>query len=133
MGRRGTRQGRQLNLDADFWTNDLVFLKIRPLWRHYYQNTQAAMFIIDSNDRDRIPEALEELHRLIGELAYEESDIVVALLCNKQDLVTAMSIEEITERLEIGRLPVPCKVFGCSGKEGWGIREPLDWVDSIIE
>lgn len=28
--------------------------KIRPLWRHYYQNTQGLIFVVDSNDRDRI-------------------------------------------------------------------------------
>uniref|UniRef100_A0A6B2LT66 ADP-ribosylation factor n=1 Tax=Arcella intermedia TaxID=1963864 RepID=A0A6B2LT66_9EUKA len=38
--------------------------KIRPLWRHYYQNTSAAIFVIDSNDRDRIEEAIFEWRRL---------------------------------------------------------------------
>lgn len=28
--------------------------KIRPLWRHYYQNTQALIFILDVSDRDRL-------------------------------------------------------------------------------
>ena len=28
--------------------------KIRPLWRHYYQNTQGLIFVVDSNDRDRV-------------------------------------------------------------------------------
>jgi len=31
--------------------------KIRPLWRHYYQNTQGVIFVDDSNDRDRVGEA----------------------------------------------------------------------------
>src|SRR3990167_8132182 len=31
--------------------------KIRPLWRHYYQNTQGLIFVVDSNDKDRIQEA----------------------------------------------------------------------------
>ncbi|KAI6655888.1 ADP-ribosylation factor 1-like 2 [Oopsacas minuta] len=26
--------------------------KIRPLWRHYFQNTQGVIFVVDSNDRD---------------------------------------------------------------------------------
>ena len=30
--------------------------KIRPLWRHYYQNTQGVIFVVDSNDRDRVGE-----------------------------------------------------------------------------
>merc|ERR1712124_160271 len=28
--------------------------KIRPLWRHYYQNTQAVIFVVDSSDRERL-------------------------------------------------------------------------------
>merc|ERR1712224_139283 len=34
--------------------------KIRPLWRHYFQNTQGLIFVVDSNDRDRIGEARDE-------------------------------------------------------------------------
>ena len=30
--------------------------KIRPLWRHYYQNTQGIIFVVDSNDRERVKE-----------------------------------------------------------------------------
>jgi ADP-ribosylation factor protein 1 len=28
--------------------------KIRPLWRHYFANTQGLIFVVDSNDRDRL-------------------------------------------------------------------------------
>ena len=37
--------------------------KIRPLWRHYYAGTQALIFVVDSNDRDRIEEGRQELMR----------------------------------------------------------------------
>ncbi|OMJ10358.1 ADP-ribosylation factor, partial [Smittium culicis] len=30
--------------------------KIRPLWRYYFQNTQGIIFVIDSNDRERVNE-----------------------------------------------------------------------------
>lgn len=30
--------------------------KIRPLWKHYYQNTQVLIFIVDSNDLERVGE-----------------------------------------------------------------------------
>ncbi|KAE9597984.1 putative small GTPase superfamily, ARF/SAR type, P-loop containing nucleoside triphosphate hydrolase [Lupinus albus] len=42
--------------------------KIRPLWRHYFQNTQGLIFVVDSNDRDRVVEARDELHRMLNEL-----------------------------------------------------------------
>merc|ERR1711865_1226524 len=35
--------------------------KIRKLWRYYYQNTQGLIFVVDSNDRDRIQDAREEI------------------------------------------------------------------------
>ena len=35
--------------------------KIRPLWRHYYQNTQGVIFVVDSNDRDRVDAARDEV------------------------------------------------------------------------
>ena len=40
--------------------------KIRPLWRHYFQNTQGLIFVVDSNDRERIGEAREELQKMVG-------------------------------------------------------------------
>ena len=39
--------------------------KIRPLWRHYFQNTQGLIFVVDSNDRDRITEAEKELQNMV--------------------------------------------------------------------
>ena len=40
--------------------------KIRPLWRHYFQNTQGLIFVVDSNDRERISEAKDELQRMVS-------------------------------------------------------------------
>lgn len=44
--------------------------QIRPLWRHYFQNTQGLIFVVDSNDRDRIGEARDELHRMLNEVRW---------------------------------------------------------------
>jgi ADP-ribosylation factor protein 1 len=46
-------------------------LQIRPLWRHYFQNTQGLIFVVDSNDRDRIGEARDELQRMLNEASTE--------------------------------------------------------------
>ena len=58
--------------------------KIRPLWRHYYMNTQALIFVVDCNDRDRITEARDELHRMLNEGERREPAILV--FANKQVL-----------------------------------------------
>merc|ERR1711993_56837 len=41
--------------------------KIRRLWRHYYQGTQGLIFVVDSNDRDRVEDAKEELVKMVNE------------------------------------------------------------------
>lgn len=56
--------------------------KIRPLWRHYYQNTQGIIYVVDSNDRERVDEAALELSKLLRE--DELRDAVVLVLANKQ-------------------------------------------------
>nr|KAG5697295.1 hypothetical protein BaRGS_004961 [Batillaria attramentaria] len=65
--------------------------KIRPLYRHYYQNTDARMFIIDCGDRERLEDAVQELHKILQE--EELAGIPVAILANKQDVPNAMMIE----------------------------------------
>ena len=39
--------------------------KIRPLWRHYYNNTNGLIFVVDSNDRERVEDAKDELFRML--------------------------------------------------------------------
>merc|ERR1712193_489855 len=41
--------------------------KIRPLWRHYYQGTNCLIYVVDSNDRDRVEDAKEELSKMLNE------------------------------------------------------------------
>ena len=56
--------------------------KIRPLWRHYYQGTNGLIYVVDSNDRDRIEDAREELNKMLNE--DEMRDAVVLVFANKQ-------------------------------------------------
>lgn len=64
--------------------------KIRPLWRHYFQNTQGIIFVVDSNDRDRVVEAREELQRMLNE--DELRDALLLVFANKQDLPVGLSV-----------------------------------------
>jgi small GTP-binding protein len=68
--------------------------KIRPLWRHYFQNTQGIIFVVDSNDRDRVVEAREELQRMLNE--DELRDALLLVFANKQDLPVGFSTPEQT-------------------------------------
>ena len=58
--------------------------KIRLLWRYYFYDTDAIIFVVDSNDNDRIEEACEELHKLLSDELLRDSILLV--FANKQDL-----------------------------------------------
>ena len=41
--------------------------KIRKLWRHYFTGSDAVIYVVDSNDRERIEEAKEELMAILSD------------------------------------------------------------------
>ena len=41
--------------------------KLRGLWQHYFDNNQGLIFVIDSNDAERISEAKESLDMVIND------------------------------------------------------------------
>ncbi|KAI7795260.1 ADP-ribosylation factor 4-like [Triplophysa rosa] len=104
---------------------------IRGLWRHYYQNTEGLIFVVDSSDRDRIEMAAEELNMMLQE--DEMRDVVVLVLANKQDLPKAMPVHELTDRLGLHALKnrqwyvqPTCAVLGS------GLYEGLDWLSDQL-
>ncbi len=40
--------------------------RLRTLWRYYFQNTQAIIYVVDSNDPMRVREATDELQSMVG-------------------------------------------------------------------
>ncbi len=60
------------------------------------------MLVVDSNDRERVAEAGEELRRILRE--DELRDAVLLIFANKQDLPNAMSVAEVTEKLGLHSL-----------------------------
>ena len=58
--------------------------------------------MVDSNDRDRIEDAREELNKMLNE--DEMRDAVLLVFANKQDLPNAMTAAEVTEKLGLHNL-----------------------------
>jgi len=105
--------------------------RIRPLWRHYFQNTQGLIFVIDSNDRERIAEAKEELHKMLQE--DELRDAVLLVFANKQDLPNAMLTAEVTEKLGLGQMRGRTwYIQGTCATQGQGLYEGLDWLSNEL-
>ena len=107
--------------------------KIRPLYRHYFANTQAFIYVVDSNDRDRMPEALEEMTRSLNE--DELRDCPVIILANKQDLPNAMSCSEIEDKLVAANSPVlkrKYKIFPVVATAGEGLQDAFEWMTNAL-
>ena len=105
--------------------------KIRPLWRHYYQNTQGIIFVVDSNDRDRIEDVKEELHRMLTE--DELRDAVLLVFANKQDLPGALSADELARELSLDSTGRTWYCQACVATTGDGLYDGLDWLATAIK
>jgi len=105
--------------------------KIRPLWRHYFQNTQGIIFVVDSNDRERVSEAREELQRMLNE--DELRDALLLVFANKQDLPNAMNAAEITDKLGLQALRQRTwYIQAACATSGDGLYEGLEWLATNI-
>ncbi|KAF4710684.1 hypothetical protein FOZ63_005258, partial [Perkinsus olseni] len=105
--------------------------KIRPLWRHYYQNTHGLIFVVDSNDRDRIGDAKDELQRMMNE--EELRDAVLLVFANKQDLPNAMKASEVTDQLGLQSMRHrQWFIQSCCATTGDGLYEGLDWLSRTL-
>uniref|UniRef100_A0AAZ3S1D1 ADP-ribosylation factor 1 n=1 Tax=Oncorhynchus tshawytscha TaxID=74940 RepID=A0AAZ3S1D1_ONCTS len=106
--------------------------KIRPLWRHYFQNTQGLIFVVDSNDRERVNEAREELMRMLAEDELREA--VLLVFANKQDLPNAMNAAEITDKLGLHSLRHRnWYIQATCATSGDGLYEGLDWLSNQLK
>jgi len=104
--------------------------KIRALWRYYFENSDAVIFVVDSADRDRMAEARETLHSMLADDALRNAHLLV--LANKQDLHTSVKPAELHDRLGLRELRRPWYLQACSAVSGDGIYEGLDWLHSSL-
>ena len=105
--------------------------KIRPLWRHYYQNIDAVVFVIDSNDSGRFDEVSKELHSLMAEDELKRCTVLV--FCNKQDLPNAESVQTISEKIGMTKIKQKWFIQPSSALHNEGIIEGLDWLYNNID
>ncbi|CAF0789724.1 unnamed protein product [Rotaria sordida] len=102
--------------------------KIRPLWQHYYQKAHAIVFVVDSNDRDRISEASQELHKMVNDDDLRNKPVLI--LANKQDLPNAMSIDELHDKLALNKLTGDRKwhIQATVATTNQGLQEGFEWL-----
>ncbi len=87
--------------------------------------------MVDSNDRERVTEAAEELGKMLNEDELRDASLLV--FANKQDLPNAMSVAEITDKLGLHSLRTrKWYIQSTCAVSGDGLYEGLDWLSSIL-
>ncbi|XP_010463760.1 PREDICTED: ADP-ribosylation factor 1-like 2 [Camelina sativa] len=106
--------------------------KLRPLWRHYFNNTDGLIYVVDSLDRERIGKAKQEFQDIIRDPFMLNSIILV--FANKQDMRGAMSPREVCEGLGLLELKNrKWHIQGTCALQGDGLYEGLDWLSSTLK
>ncbi|GFY98630.1 ADP-ribosylation factor A1F [Actinidia rufa] len=87
------------------------------VWDDVGGQDKGLIFVVDSNDRDRVVEARDELHRML----------------NEQDLPNAMNAAEITDKLGLHSLRQRhWYIQSTCATSGEGLYEGLDWLSNNI-
>mmetsp|Transcript_11157 Transcript_11157/g.19531 ORF Transcript_11157/g.19531 Transcript_11157/m.19531 type:complete len:186 (-) Transcript_11157:717-1274(-) len=106
--------------------------KLRPLWRHYFQNTDGLIFVVDSQDRDRVAKAAQEFQAIIKDPLMVNSAVLV--FANKQDTRGCLSPAEVCEALGLPQLKSrKWHVQGAVAIRGEGLYEGLDWLATTLK
>uniref|UniRef100_A0A8C6PC38 ADP-ribosylation factor-like protein 3 n=1 Tax=Nothobranchius furzeri TaxID=105023 RepID=A0A8C6PC38_NOTFU len=73
---------------------------VRPFWRHYLDNIDVLIYVIDCSDRTRFQETISG--QLKGLLEEDKlATVPLLIFANKQDLTTAISASELVESLNL--------------------------------
>uniref|UniRef100_A0A671L5S2 ADP-ribosylation factor 4-like n=1 Tax=Sinocyclocheilus anshuiensis TaxID=1608454 RepID=A0A671L5S2_9TELE len=99
--------------------------KIRPLWRHYFQNTQGLIFVVDSNDRERVAESAEELSKMVRIAPFSAFNLIFGYYIK--------SVFELTDKLGLQSLRSRTwYVQATCATQGTGLYEGLDWLSNEL-
>ena len=111
----------------------------REVWNDYYVDASAIVFLVDSHDRARFPEAKQELSQLL--LSEDLKDVPFVVLGNKIDLQGATSEQELRQVLGLEHTTGkntrssdsrPIEVFMCSIVRRAGYGEAFRWLSNFI-
>lgn len=125
------------NLDLDKKTSLTVWdvggqKSMRPNWRYYLDDVKALVFVVDSSDRARMPEAQRALKKVLSDERLKATPLMV--LANKKDLPNSMTIREVSNLLDLPNHSERLwEVQACSALRGLGLQQAFVSVHKLIK
>ena len=106
----------------------------RKIWKDYFPAVHAILFLVDSVDVNRFPEAKIELEKILD--TPELVNIPIAILGNKIDMNGAVNEDELKAALGydeiIAKETRPMKIFMVSVMKKIGYSKALEWVSEHL-
>ncbi|KAG0036506.1 hypothetical protein BGZ82_004105 [Podila clonocystis] len=99
-----------------------------------WDDADGVIFVVDSNDRDRIAEAREDLQRM----SFEDNlrDAVFLIMANKQDIPGCMTVLEVYEALDLDKISLGGRrrvyIQPCAVLLEEGIEQGLEWLSQQL-
>jgi len=105
---------------------------IRPLWEVYYVNTDAVIYVIDSQNDENFEISKSEFHKVLANKNLKNS--VILIFANKQDLPGAKNINKIIEDYELSKIKDHIwHIEPCSAVNGEGLVNGMKWLaDQLV-
>ena len=106
--------------------------KIRALWQHYYAESDALIYVVDSSDRTRFQESREELQSILRDDRMR--DVAVLVFSNKADLPGSCSTAEVTDKLGMREMRQrDWFIQSTCAVTGEGIVDGLEWLVNVMK
>ncbi|CAM9457947.1 unnamed protein product [Ectocarpus sp. 12 AP-2014] len=112
--------------------------KLRSLWRYYFVDTDALIFMVDASDEARIEEARDEMFHVLRDPNMEGCQTVLIML-NKQDVPGAVGPGIVIDRMGLntaGDNPLRERNWymqSCCALTGEGVFYGLDWLCEALK
>lgn len=106
--------------------------QLRATWKDYLEGIDLLVYVLDSTDEARLPEAVAELKEVLEDP--NMAGVPFLVLANKQEAPDALPLLEIRNKLDLERFQGHCwELRACSALTGQGLQEALQSLLHLLK
>eukprot|EP01119_Soliformovum_irregulare_P012055 TRINITY_DN30_c0_g1_i1.p1 TRINITY_DN30_c0_g1~~TRINITY_DN30_c0_g1_i1.p1 ORF type:complete len:185 (-),score=48.81 TRINITY_DN30_c0_g1_i1:87-641(-) len=108
--------------------------KVRDLWKHYYADADAVVWVVDSTDPERFEEGVGSLSLALKDPNMRK-DIPLLVACNKSGSPNSKDPEQIKEGLKLNELLTGRNwhILPTNAKTADGVVDSFKWLGGAIK